>query len=171
MKWRDYKAADKAACLEIFQSNVPDYFAQAELSEVTRLLDERLCPYLVVENDEQQIIAGGGIWIDLLEKSATLCWIMVARPHHGKGTGRRLVLTLLNLLRQSPFVELVKLDTSQHTTLFYEKLGFSKCGFIPNYYAEGLHRYDMTMVWNRPKLESVTASLAALQWSEKEART
>jgi ribosomal protein S18 acetylase RimI-like enzyme len=171
MKWRDYKAEDKPACLEIFQSNVPDYFALGELSEVTRLLDEGLCPYLVVENDENQIIASGGIWIDALEKTATLCWIMVARPYHGKGTGRLLVLTLLTLLRQSPFVELVKLDTSQHTTVFYEKLGFTKGGFSENYYAEGLHRYDMTMVWNRAKLESVAASLAALQLSGEGERT
>jgi ribosomal protein S18 acetylase RimI-like enzyme len=171
MKWRDYKTEDKAACLEVFQSNVPDYFAQSELGEVTRLLDEGLCPYMVVEHEGNQIIASGGIWIDPVEKTATLCWIMVERQYHGLGIGRMLVLTLLNLLRQFPFVELVKLDTSQHTTVFYEKLGFAKCGFIENYYTDGLHRYDMTMVWNQPKLESVAASLAALKLSAEGERT
>jgi ribosomal protein S18 acetylase RimI-like enzyme len=162
MKWRDYKPEDKAACLEIFQSNVPDYFAPNELSDVTRLLDEMPCPYMVVENEENQIIASGGIWADPIEKSATLCWVMVGRANHSKGVGSRLVLQLLNLLRQFPFVTLVKLDTSQHTTGFYEKLGFSKCGFIENYYAEGLHRYDMAMVWNQANRQKVCLKLAGL---------
>jgi predicted GNAT family N-acyltransferase len=163
MKWRDYKPEDKTACLEIFQSNVPDYFTPNELSDVTRLLDEALCPYLVVENDENQIIASGGIWVDTIENSATLCWVMVARHYHGKGVGRLLVLRLLNLLHHFPFVQLVKLDTSQHTTAFYEKFGFAKCGFVENYYADGLHRYDMAMVWNLVNQEKVFTKLTALQ--------
>jgi ribosomal protein S18 acetylase RimI-like enzyme len=163
MKWRDYKPEDKAACLEIFQSNVPDYFAPNELSDVTRLLDGLLCPYLVVENDENQLIASGGIWADPIENSATLCWVMVGRHHHGKGIGRLLVLQLLNLLRLFPFVTLVKLDTSQHTTVFYEKLGFTKCGFVENYYADGLHRYDMAMIWSQENREKVFTQLTELQ--------
>lgn len=163
MKWRDYTLEDKAACLEIFQSNVPDYFAPNELSDVTRLLDGMLCPYLVVENEENCVIASGGIWANPLENSATLCWVMVAREYHSKGAGRMLVLRLLNLLQQFPFVTLVKLDTSQHTTVFYEKLGFAKCGFVENYYAEGLHRYDMAMVWDQANRERISEKLSALQ--------
>lgn len=167
MNWRDYQAEDKNGCLAVFQSNVPDYFAPNELSDVTRLLDERLCPYLVVENEEGQIIAGGGIWADPLEQSATLCWVMVARSYHGRGIGRLLVLRLLNLLRRFPFVRLVKLDTSQHTTVFYEKFGFAKCGLIENYYAPGLHRYDMAMAWNEARRETLATELAALELADR----
>jgi hypothetical protein len=40
MNCRDYKIEDKEICLEIFQSNVPDYFAPNELSDVTYMLEE-----------------------------------------------------------------------------------------------------------------------------------
>jgi predicted GNAT family N-acyltransferase len=167
MKWRDYQLEDKEACLEIFHSNVPAYFAPKELSDVTRLLDGMFCPYLVIEDNDGRIIASGGIWADQADQSATLCWVMVARQWHGKGLGRFLVLKLLNLLRRFPFVTLVKLDTSQHTSAFYEKFGFEKCGFTDNYYAEGLHRFDMEMPWNEAKLTEVSANLAALTMMDR----
>lgn len=163
MKWRDYQLEDQEACLEIFRSNVPTYFAAHELSDVRRLLEGMFCPYLVIENKQQKIIASGGIWIASAEQSATLCWVMVERQWHGKGAGRFVVLQLLNLLRRFPFVTLVKLDTSQHAVAFYEKFGFEKCGFIENYYAEGLHRYDMKMDWNEAKLAEISQSLTALE--------
>ncbi len=165
MKWRDYQLEDKNACLEIFHSNVPAYFAPNELSDVTRLLDGRFCPYIVIEDNDGRIIASGGIWPDHTELSATLCWVMVERNWHGKGVGRFLVLKLLTLLRRVPFITQVKLDTSQHTSAFYEKFGFEKCGFIENYYAEGLHRFDMRMVWNEAKLAEVSERLNALKWA------
>jgi predicted GNAT family N-acyltransferase len=170
MKWRDYKLEDREACLEIFHSNVPAYFAPNELSDVTRLLDGMFCPYIVIENNEGRIIACGGIWADQVHHSATLCWVMVERQWHGKGVGRFVVLKLLHLLRRYPFVTVVKLDTSQHTTAFYEKFGFEKCGLIENYYAEGLHRYDMEMAWNEAKLAEVSQSLIALEMRNRSER-
>lgn len=167
MKSRHYQLEDREACLEIFHSNVPVYFTPNELSDVTRLLDGMLCPYVVIENNEGRIIASGGIWVDQDAHSATLCWVMVERKWHGRGGGRFVVLTLLHLLRRFPFVTVVKLDTSQHTSAFYEKFGFEKCGFSENYYADGLHRYDMEMVWNAAKLAEVSQRLATLQMTNR----
>lgn len=160
MRCRDYRVEDRQACLNIFHSNTPDYFAPKELCDVTRLLDERLCPYLVIEDDDGTMIASGGIWIDQQEQTATLCWVMVERQFHGRGVGRFVVLKLLSLLRRFPFVTVVKLDTSQHTVAFYEKLGFTKTAFTENYYADALHRYDMQLDWSIAQLEAVAASLA-----------
>ena len=112
--------------------------------------------------ESSQAAASGRI---KLTRSATLCWVMVERHWHAKGVGRFVVLKLLNMLRRFPFVTLVKLDTSQHTSAFYEKFGFEKCGFIENYYAEGLHRYDMEMAWNEAKLAEVCERLEALKWA------
>jgi ribosomal protein S18 acetylase RimI-like enzyme len=92
---------------------------------------------------------------------------MVERKLHRKGAGRLVVLKLLNLLRSFPFVNLVKLDTSQHTTAFYENFGFEKYAFIENYYTEGLHRYDMKMDWNDAKLAEVSDQLADLEATQR----
>jgi ribosomal protein S18 acetylase RimI-like enzyme len=150
---------DKETCLEIFHGNVPDYFAANELSDVSYLLEALPCPYLVIENDDGKVVASGGIWFDPSECAATLCWVMVERKLHGKGFGRLMVLRLLTLLQHRPSITLVKLDTSQHITGFYEKLGFEKSSFMENYYAENLHRYDMKLDWNAAKLKEVLERL------------
>ncbi|RIH83073.1 Acetyltransferase (GNAT) domain protein [Calidithermus terrae] len=74
---------------------------------------------------------------------------MVHRRHHGGGLGKRLLLERLYRLAQYPEVAFIRLDTSQHTCGFFEKLGFATIKTEPNGYAPGLDRYDMQL-WLEP---------------------
>jgi hypothetical protein len=60
MKLRSYTPADKEACLAIFDSNTPPYFAKHERPEFAAFLDESRDPYFVVEASNGQIIGCGG---------------------------------------------------------------------------------------------------------------
>jgi hypothetical protein len=71
---------------------------------------------------------------------------MVARSWHSRGVGRWLLLTCLHHLCQMPGVQIVTLETSQHVTGFYRRVGgFSVQETTENGYAPGLHKVAMRL--------------------------
>jgi hypothetical protein len=56
---RMYQPEDKPACIEIFKSNQPRFFADDELEEFVSFLDELPCPYLCLVHDETVVGCGG----------------------------------------------------------------------------------------------------------------
>lgn len=74
---RPYRCTDVTACLSIFDSNVPTYFAPAERGDFERFLHEHAVPraFQVIEV-ESQVVACGGLW-HCGDGSASLCWGMV----------------------------------------------------------------------------------------------
>ncbi|CAM0120663.1 hypothetical protein SMJ63A_10095 [Stenotrophomonas geniculata] len=63
MNLRLYYPTDASACLSIFDSNVPTYFAPEERSDFERFLREQAtdCAFQVIERDGS-IVACGGLW-------------------------------------------------------------------------------------------------------------
>jgi [ribosomal protein S18]-alanine N-acetyltransferase len=141
MTFREYQTRDKEACLELFRSNMPKYFAPHEEAEFASYL-ENPGYYFVLE--EVGILGCGGY--ALVEAQAFLTWGMVHNSQHGTGAGKRLLLERLNLLSQHSKAKEVLLDTSQHTFGFFEKLGFVTTKLTEDGYALGLNRYDMKLV-------------------------
>jgi N-acetylglutamate synthase-like GNAT family acetyltransferase len=151
---RSYSPADRAACLAIFTSNMPRYFAVDELPGFARWLDaqdagelaypeESLAePYFVGE-EAGRVVACGGLGILRDRPWLTMAWGMVAAELHCQGFGRALLLHRLHYAAQHHPSYTVALDTSQHTFYFFEKLGFEVIKITPDGYAPGLHRYDM----------------------------
>jgi len=153
MTIRPYSPADRAACLAIFEGNMPRYFVPEELPGFARWLDaqdagrlaypESLAePYFVVENDGQ-VVACGGLGVLLDQPLLTMAWGMVRHDLHGQGIGRALLRHRLQLAETAYPSYAVVLDTSQHTYPFFEKLGFQVTKITPDGYGPGLHRYDM----------------------------
>ncbi|MDO7874541.1 GNAT family N-acetyltransferase [Hymenobacter sp. ASUV-10] len=153
MTIRPYTPADRAACLAIFESNMPRYFAPDELPGFARWLDaqdagrlayaESLAePYFVVEV-AGQVVACGGLGIYLKQPLLTMAWGMVRNDLHHQGTGRALLQHRLQFAATHHPSYAVVLDTSQHTYPFFEKLGFQVTKVTPDGYGPGLHRYDM----------------------------
>ena len=142
-----YCEGDRADCLAIFDGNLPKFFAPEERDEFSDYLDrvERdEHPYLTVRQGEA-MVACGGLWIDAQRREARLAWGMVARDLHGRGIGRMLTEARLALARETPGVERVGLETSQHTFGFYEKFGFRTTKITPNGFGAGLDCYAMTL--------------------------
>lgn len=132
------------ACLAIFESNVPRYFRPHERQEFESFLASLPGPYLVLVSPTGTALACGGYAVDDTG-AADLCWGMVRREEHGRGLGRALTQMRIAELTKDDRVRSIALQTSQHTSEFYERLGFLTMRIVENGYAPGLDRHDMML--------------------------
>lgn len=142
---RPYRAEDRAACLAIFDGNVPKFFAPDERADFVTFLDrpERSeAPYLVLE-EAGAVIACGGLTPGAAPGAVHLSWGMVTRGRQRDGIGTRLTEARLALARAMPGVTKLHLETSQHGQGFYARFGFILTRVIPDGFGPGLDRWDM----------------------------
>ncbi|MGB0506401.1 MAG: GNAT family N-acetyltransferase [Pikeienuella sp.] len=147
MTSRPYAADDYAACLAIFDSNVPKFLAPEERVEFQEFLgavnaDDNLYSVLIRDS---AIVACGGLYIERTKRQASLSWGMVDRRLHRQKLGSALTEARLALARSRPEVDVVTLATSQHTYPFYERFGFSVTKVTPDGFAKGLDCWDMSL--------------------------
>jgi ribosomal protein S18 acetylase RimI-like enzyme len=147
---RDYTPADREACLDLFDSNVPRFFVPAERAEYAAFLDALPGPYIVLVEEDGRIVGCGGHAVTPGTGVADLCWGMVEQTLHGTGLGRRLTLERLARVRADPAARAVALSTSQHTTGFYERLGFIITRVVKDGFAPGLDQCDMRLDLSAP---------------------
>jgi N-acetylglutamate synthase-like GNAT family acetyltransferase len=141
---RTYTTQDRAACLAVFDSNVPESFNLAERLEYEAFLDSLPGPYLVLERDGRVVSCGGFARAEGTS-CADLCWGMVERQAQGRGLGRMLTEARLQRIRQDPSITEVALRTSHVTEAFYARLGFVTERVTPDGIAPGLHKCDMRL--------------------------
>jgi tetratricopeptide (TPR) repeat protein len=135
---RDYREADRAACLAIFDSNVPNYFAAHERIDFIAFLDDLPGPYLVIE-DRGTIVACGGFARHESEPHViTLCWGIVDQGHHKKGLGKMLLVERLRRLIATYAEQDIVVYTSQHTAGFFARHGFETSHILRDHFAPGL---------------------------------
>jgi N-acetylglutamate synthase-like GNAT family acetyltransferase len=139
--FREYVPTDLEACLAIFDSNTPKYFAPAERTDfISHFAEEQI--YFVLEQQGYVVACGGleevrsGVWV--------LTYGMVRQDLHGQGLGTRLLEERLDWLRGRGAEEL-HLDTTQHSRGFFARFGFVERGFVANGYGQGLDRFDMVL--------------------------
>lgn len=142
---RPYQSADLAACLALFDSNCPRFFAPSEREEFAAFLaapHPATAPYLVLETAGDILACGG---IEVSGPDAHLTWGMVARDRHGQRLGTRLTEARLALARSLPGVERLLLSTSQHTEGFYAGFGFAVTARLPDGFGPDLDHVDMAL--------------------------
>ncbi|WP_295570085.1 GNAT family N-acetyltransferase [Stenotrophomonas maltophilia] len=143
MTLRLYRPADASACLSIFDSNVPTYFAPEERSDFERFLCEQATDsaFQVIERDGS-IVACGGL-LRCGDGSAGFCWGMVERALHRRGIGRELALARLHQAEADPSITRITLSTSQHTQGFYAGLGFEVTRVVADGHGAGIDAVEM----------------------------
>ena len=140
---RLYTPADRPACISIFRSNLPKYFAPEELPLFTSWLDKPgLTDYFVLEV-EGTVIGCGGFYTLPDLRLANLAWGMIHADHHGRGHGQQLTEYRLRLMQERYPGYALRLSTSQHTFGFYEKQGYAVKEVVKNGFGEGLDKYIM----------------------------
>lgn len=145
--FRPFAADDFDACLAMFYSNVPTFFAPEERADFCQFLESLNTedrPYLVLVRNGS-VVACGGLALEPEKQRASLAWGMVDRAFHGQGLGTGLTLARLELARAIPGIAELIMDTSQHTHGFYEKFGFTVSKVTPDGFAPGLDRWDMAL--------------------------
>jgi GNAT superfamily N-acetyltransferase len=160
LRLRRYRPDDRAACLSLFEGNIPDSFFPSEIPQFLEFLDWLPGPYLVMESENRLVACGG-----LAEHPAyaTLCWGMVARDHQRQGIGRFLLQARLALAACMPSVRQVHMNTSQRTAPFFAKEGFRTLRVTRNGYAPGLDRHDMELRLGTAVREKIKGYLTAWQ--------
>jgi ribosomal protein S18 acetylase RimI-like enzyme len=141
---RPYVAADRQACLALFDSNAPRFFDPSERAGFEQFLDEMRWPYQVIERDGR-VVACGGHAVEPDGRTVSLCWGMVEQGLHGQGLGRMLTEARLAAARAEPGAVEVRLDTGRHTTGFYQRFGFVIERVVKDGYASGSDRHDMRL--------------------------
>jgi len=139
---KPYQPEHSAQCIELFNSNLPVYFAESEKSGFCEFLkDIPDNTHFFVMMLQDKLIACGGY--EIHQNCAGLCWGMVHRQYHGQSLGTQLLRYRLEQLLQSHHCERVVIDTSQHTQGFYRKYGFEVTDVIRHGYGENLHTVYM----------------------------
>lgn len=147
---RPYQPGDKNECLGAFKSNVPQYFTQEEIGDFENFLTKieqadhnGKTHYYVILNDNKVIGAGG---FGDRENSGiiSLAWGFIHQDNHRKGFGKLLLSHRLEKISELFPDAPVVIDTTQFSYPFFEKFGFSTTKITNDYYAPGMHRYDMS---------------------------
>jgi predicted GNAT family N-acyltransferase len=144
MDARQYAEDDLAACLAVFDSNVPKFYDVSERAGFEEFLAGNPWPYVVLEHAGE--IVGCGGWAP--EEGGALIsmtWGMVRRSLHGNGLGRFLLMYRVREAAKTPGVERVRLSTSQHTAEFFRKQGFKVTEVEKDGFAPGIDRIEMVM--------------------------
>lgn len=158
---REYKTEDKLQCLELFKSNCPLFFDKSEydlfenwLNHQTNDTIEYQSPtysnsekdaYYVLELPEIGIMGCGGFYILKDENEARMAWGMVHSKYHTKGYGKKLFNYRKAMISKDWPNYTITLGTSQHTFVFYEKMGMQVIETTKDGYGKGLDRYDMSI--------------------------
>lgn len=139
---RKYRLGDKPELMEIFQMNVPRYFAEDERKGFEHYLDNEIEQYFVIELNGK-IVGSGGINFDSVHKTGKLSWDVIHPNFHGKGLGTDLLKHRIELLKSINSIELISVRTSQFAYKFYEKNGFVLKEIHKDYWAKGFDMYKM----------------------------
>ncbi|KAF0757110.1 hypothetical protein DYB25_001292 [Aphanomyces astaci] len=98
--------------------------------------------YAFVSVDDEAI--NGWVYLSIMKDTDrvwNLWWIGVAPGHQGKGVGRRLMEFVEAFVRQQGarilLVETSATDMLAKTRAIYTRWGFTNCGEIPDFYADG----------------------------------
>ncbi|UOQ99655.1 GNAT family N-acetyltransferase [Hymenobacter sp. 5317J-9] len=146
--FRWYRAADEAAVMALFRSNIAPYFLDSEASDLCNFLRQEPGAYFVAEWRAGTALAGqlaaaGGYALN--NPHAVLTWGMVDRSLHGQGVGRAFTQFRIAACRQAFPGRAIEINTSQHTAEFYEKLGFRTLAVEVGGWGPGLDNVHMLL--------------------------
>ena len=144
---RKYQASDRDECLQAFISNVPTYFTNEEILDFENFLIRMEAveteTHFYVVCYESQLIGCGGFGDKDGTGEISLAWGLIDSKFHKKGFGLELLKFRLHKIKDLMPEKTLVLDTTQYSYGFFEKYGFQVQKITLDFYADGLHRYDM----------------------------
>lgn len=137
-----YTPNNKQSLIEIFNLNVPLYFAPHELDEFLSYLKVKSETYLCIYHDNKIV---GGVGYDYKEedKSGRINWIFVHPDFKGYGLGKEAVEFCIAKLQNDVRVQMLVVRTSQLAYKFFECFNYKLVKTEKDYWATGLDLYLM----------------------------
>ena len=146
-----YKLTDKNDCIEVFKSNIPDFFSPQELTDFKNWLYKNDCPDFYVLKKNRQTIGFGGFYFE--NGQARLVYGIIDRQHQKMGHGKFLTDYRIKKIREKNTQIPIGLETTQLTDKYFEKFGFKTVEIIPNHYYDKFDKYEMMIQPDRDKKE------------------
>lgn len=141
-----YTPDDRAACLRVFDSNLPDFFSPSERVIFAPFLEALPEPFWVARTQPEDAVAGCcGVSLADAGRTAWLRWGMIDVGHHRQGGGRQLLTARLDWIKTQPAVETVRVATTAGPSGFFLRMGFDLTGVIQDKYGQGIDRYDLVL--------------------------
>lgn len=146
VRLRPWTAQDRELGLALFDSNTPRYFAEIEKADFLGFVDDLPGPYFVLETVDGEALGCGGYAGEERDPSiASLCWGMVRNDLHGQRLGERLLTERLARIAAEPVFKRAIIETTQHSCGFFAHYGFVETARVPDGFAPGMDRVDMTL--------------------------
>ena len=145
---RSYQVDDKKSLLALLGLLVPTYFAEEEIADLDRYLDQEIELYFVAEL-HGRIVAAAGINFEKEAGIGKLSWDFVHPEEQGKGIGKKMLQHRLEILKSMGDIQIISVRTSQLAFQFYEKNGFEIVDIRNDYWAPGFDMYKMIYVPRR----------------------
>lgn len=143
---RPWRPEDRDLGLELFDSNVPRFFAAQEQQDFLDFVDDLPGPYFVLEDAAGQAVGCGGYAAAEGDPSvAVLCWGMVRGDRHRAGLGTVLLTGRLDRIAADPAFRSAAIETTQHSRGFFARHGFVQTRQVPDGFAPGMDLVEMTL--------------------------
>lgn len=142
--WHNFTSADTAACLTIFDTLCPAYFASNERDEFAEYLSEQGDEYQIFRIEDGATLAGYGLHHSETDRTLRLNWIMVSPEAQGQQLGDTMMKDALAVLHASSMERLL-ISASQHSAPFFSRYGAIEQTRIPNGWGLGMHRVEMVI--------------------------
>jgi GNAT superfamily N-acetyltransferase len=166
MRFIEYRPEFKEECLALLRSNVPGFLPDSQLQRYEAFLQNRDCPYYVLQDADGQVIAAVGYSWTPGSATARLCWGLVREDERGHGYGHFGIMSVLEKICQLDGVEWVQSSVSQQAVGFSERMGFEATGMEQHGIGPGYHRIHVRLPLDRAKRAEIHDALTAMRLRE-----
>ncbi len=141
--FRDYRDADRAACLALFDANCPAFFAPNERDDYEHWLSDASERGYQLACMDEVVVGAFGLRADT-SAAAALNWIMISPDHQGRGIGGAMMARVIDEARAAR-IGTVHIAASQHSAPFFARFGAREIRQTPDGWGLGMHRVDMVL--------------------------
>lgn len=144
MTFEDYNEKHLAACLDLFDQNCPQFFADNERQDYEDYLLSNDDAYKVgLVGDD--LVAAFGISTDREKRQGRVTWIMASPNVHGQGIGAKMMGYAIECARAEN-LHTMQIAASHLSASFFAKFGATEIKTIEHGWGPDMHRVDMEIV-------------------------
>ena len=142
LAFRLYDPSQIEACLNLFDSNCPAFFATEERRDYFDYLSAPPLNYFLGLDGSKVVCAFG--YSAASEEHPSLNWIMVTPAYQRLGAGSAMMGRYIDYLvtNQKQFGSI---STSQHAEPYFQRYGAVRIGYEEHGWGDGMHRVEMLL--------------------------
>ena len=141
MNFISYEKSYLEDCLNLFDRNCPQFFAENERADYLAFLEQTPANYQIGV-DGGTTVAAFGITIDAQADRGRINWIMVCPDSKGRGIGRSMMRHAARVAQQHG-LSVLDIAASQLSAPFFEKFGAKVIRISRDGWGPDMHRVDM----------------------------